>query len=331
MTVLVIGLGSMGRRRIRLLQKYDSRMKVIGVDKQEERCETVQSEYGIKTFTDFEEACIHEGKIDCAFISTSPLSHAALIHMCLKKDMHVFTELNLVDIMYDENMKLAEEKERVLFLSSTFLYRKEIIYMHEEVEKCKSKINYMYHAGQYLPDWHPWENYKNFFVGDKKTNGCREFMAIEFPWLTDVFGKVESLKIVGGNISSLEVDYPDNYIILLEHEGGSKGAIAIDIVSRKASRNLEVFGEDIYLTWNGTPDGLYRYDYEQKKDMQVKLYDSVDKRSDYSATIIEDAYYSEICNFFQTIRKEDKPKYSFAQDREILKLIDFVEADGGKL
>ncbi len=331
MTVLVIGLGSMGRRRIRLLQKYDSGMNVIGVDKQEERCEKAQSEYGIRTFTDIEEAYTREGKIDCAFISTSPLSHAALIHLCLEKGMHVFTELNLVDIMYDENMRLAEEKERVLFLSSTFLYRKEMIYMHEEVRKCKSKINYIYHAGQYLPDWHPWENYKNFFVGDKETNGCREFMAIEFPWLTDVFGRVESMKVVGGNISSLEVDYPDNYIILLEHEGGSKGAIAIDIVSRKASRNLEVFGEDIYLTWNGTPDGLYRYDYEQKKDVPVRLYDTVDQRSDYSATIIEDAYYSEICNFFQVIRKEDKPKYSFAQDREILKLIDKVETDGGKL
>ena len=33
--------------------------------------------------------------------------------------------------------------------------------------------------GQYLPDWHPWESYKSFFVSNKKTNGCRELFAIE--------------------------------------------------------------------------------------------------------------------------------------------------------
>ena len=44
-------------------------------------------------------------------------------------------------------------------------------------------VNYIYHIGQYLPDWHPWENYKNFFVGDKRTGGVREIFGIDLPWL----------------------------------------------------------------------------------------------------------------------------------------------------
>jgi predicted dehydrogenase len=156
-------------------------------------------------------------------------------------------------------------------------------------------------------------------------------MAIDLPWIVNVFGNVKLIKAVGDKISDLDVDYPDNYLLLIEHENGNKGTIAVDIVSRKASRNLEVFGEQIYITWDGTPQGLSWYDFEQKKDIKINMYETVDKRSDYAATIIEDAYYSEICNFFRVIAQKEKPKYSFEKDREVLKIIDYVENKvGGK-
>ena len=53
-------------------------------------------------------------------------------------------------------------------MSSTLQYRKEIQFIKEEVKKVSGKVNYIYHVGQYLPDWHPWENYKDFFVGDAR-------------------------------------------------------------------------------------------------------------------------------------------------------------------
>ena len=324
MTVMVVGLGSMGKRRIRLLRKYDSKLKIIGVDNLKERCESIQKDYGIITFNNLDNA-INWGNIECAFISTSPLSHANLINICLQNKMHVFTELNLVDTMYEENMELAEANGKILFLSSTFLYRKEITFIGEKVNECKHKIDYTYHAGQYLPDWHPWESYKDFFVGQKKTNGCREFMAIEFPWLIDVFGMIKSVKVVADKISDLDVDYPDNYMLILEHENGNKGVVAIDIVSRKATRNLEVFGENIYLKWDGTPNGICWYDYDQKRDIKIHVYDSFDQEGDYATFIIEDAYYSEICNFFQVIHNIAEPRYTFKKDKIVLKIIDYIE------
>jgi predicted dehydrogenase len=326
MTVMVIGLGSMGQRRIRLVKKYDSSMRVIGVDSSDERCKNAENKYGIDTYPDLQEA-VGKENIECAFISTSPLSHAELINQCLKHSIHVFTELNLVDTGYDENIKLANDEGKVLFLSSTFLYRKEIMYLQKKVKESNKGFNYMYHVGQYLPDWHPWENYKDFFVGQKKTNGCRELFAIELPWIVEVFGKIKSIKVTGGRISSLEIGFPDHYILLLEHENGNRGSVAVDVVSRKAVRNLEVYSEDMYLTWNGTPTGLSEYDYVQKKDIDIRLYDEVDKRSEYGATIIEDAYYSEVENFFQTIKRKEQPKYSFEKDKEILKTIDHIEGE----
>lgn len=323
MKIIVVGLGSMGRRRIRLIRKYDGTIVIFGIDTSKERRDQAEREYGIETRENLEH--IEGNDFDCAFICTSPLSHGSLIQTCLEKNMHVFTEINLVSDGYDMNMKLAAEKEKVLFLSSTFLYREEINFIDSMVHKSACPISYIYHIGQYLPDWHPWENYRNYFVGDKRTNGCREIFAIELPWILHTFGAVKAVHVVKGQNTALSIDYPDSYIVTLEHENGTRGSLAVDVVSRKAVRNLEVFSEDLYLTWNGTPETLCYYDYEQKKDIPVALYQTIERKEGYGNFIIENSYFHEIEAFFAQIRDGITPIYDFEKDKNTLALIDEIE------
>lgn len=324
MNVIVVGLGSMGRRRVRLLKKYDERIKIIGVDLSEERRKNAESEFNIETTDSLKNAC---DLYDCeaAFVSTSPLSHADIINECLNNDLHVFTEINLVIDRYDENIALSKQKDKLLFLSSTFLYRKEMGFMKSKVKDSNEPLSYIYHVGQYLPDWHPWENYKSFFVGNSRTNGCRELMAIEFPWITDVFGSITTIKSIKGKHSKLDLDYPDTYHIIVEHSNNNKGMIEIDIVSRKAERRLEVFGENLFLTWDGTPDSLSEYNINDKSCKLIDLYDDYQRKEEYEKYIIEDAYYSEIVDFFDAINNKTVPKYSFEKDKKILELVDLIE------
>lgn len=327
MRVAVIGLGSMGKRRIRLIKQIDENIEIIGVDLNEDRREETESKFNIQTVDSIE--ALPEG-VSAAFVSTSPLSHAAIIKQCLMRRMNVFTELNLVSDGYDENMMLAQNKGCVLFLSSTFLYREEITHIRKVVAASSCALNYCYHIGQYLPDWHPWESYKSFFVGNKRTNGCREIMAIELPWLTRTFGPVKRFTVIADKISSLDIDYPDNYLLQIEHESGAKGTLTIDVVSRKAVRNLELYGENLYVSWNGSPNGLYQYDYESKKDNIVELYDVIDKQEGYSSFVIENAYKNEILAFFKQIKDGTEPVYGFSDDKIVLNLIDRIEAEGQK-
>lgn len=326
--IVVIGLGSMGKRRIRLLKEISNDIILYGVDKNKERCTQAYNEYGIDTYTELKEVLTYaRKKPDAAIISTSPLSHAYIINECLKVNLHVFTELNLSDNKYNENIKIASNKKKVLFLSSTFLYRDEICYIQKEVEKCKSKINYTYHVGQYLPDWHPWENYKNFFVSDKHSNGCREIFAIEFPWIQKIFGKIKNFNVIKSKSSLLDIDYPDTYHIIFCHENGTVGSLQVDIVSRKAVRNLEIYGEDIYLTWNGTPESLKLYNYKTKKDKNISLYNNSEHIDGYSSFVIENAYKNELEVFLEEISGTKAAKYSFEEDIETLKLINKIEGN----
>lgn len=327
MKICVVGLGSMGKRRIRLLQKLEKetnqRFDIIGIDSKLERQIEAKEKFGIKVLPSLEDG-IQEHPT-CVFVCTSPLSHAGIINKCLKCKINVFTEINLVSDLYDENVALARQNNCVLFLSSTFLYRDEIKEIKKRVSDFVPQCNYSYHIGQYLPDWHPWECYENFFVGDKRTNGCREIMAIDLPWIVNVFGKVKNYSVIKGKNTSLNVDYNDNYIILLEHESGAKGALLVDVVSRKAVRNFEVFGESIYLNWNGSPDGLSYYDIVERKEKSIELYDNVDKIEGYSSFVIENAYMNEIKAFFSCIESGKQPLHDFERDKYILQLIDAIE------
>lgn len=324
MKIAVIGLGSMGKRRLRLLQGAFPEIGLAGVDGREDRQAEAGELFGIRAYASLGAAHAAEG-LDAVVISTSPLSHEALIKEALGLGLHVFTEINLLNHYYDEVMALAAEKGLHLYLSSTFLHRKEIGYLQEAVAR-DSKVTYRYHVGQYLPDWHPWESYKDFFVGRKETNGCREIFAIELPWITSVFGKIVRAEVKRGRLTDLEIDYPDNYALLVEHESGVFGTLNVNIVSRVAKRELEVIGERTQLEWRGTPDSLVEWSEEAKALQPVALYDTFEQREGYAKNIIEDAYLEEIKEYVGLLRGElSETKYSFAQDAEVVDWINVFE------
>ena len=323
MKVIVIGLGSMGRRRIRLLREYKE-MEIFGIDSQTERARQVAEQMGITCYGDMREAIDREHP-ECAFVCTSPLSHAKIISQCLENKLNVFTEINLVNDLYEENIKLAKEHNCVLFLSSTFLYEEDTKAIIRKVRPMDEPLTYIYHVGQYLPDWHPWESYNNYFIGNPRTNGCREIMTIDMPWMVTAFGNIARVSAVKGKSTRLNIDYPDHYLVTIEHETGIKGVFAVDVVSRKATRHLEVYGEHLHLTWDGTTDSLYEYDLDAKKQVKVKIDEVAEHVDGYADFVTENPYREEIRAFFAQVEHGVEPEWNFEKDKSLLSVIDEIE------
>ena len=107
MDVLVIGLGSMGKRRIRLLRRFHQIEHIIGVDAKEDRREEAENNYFCKTYCNIEDAIAENQKLECAFVCTPPLSHSKIITQMLESGLHVFSEINLVADGYKHNVFLA--------------------------------------------------------------------------------------------------------------------------------------------------------------------------------------------------------------------------------
>ena len=323
MKLLIVGLGSMGKRRARLLRGLLPDVAIAGVDSAPGRREEARA-LGITPYESLD-AALAAGGFDGALVCTAPLSHAGIIGRLLDAKLPVFTELNLVDDGYDENIRKARENGVPLFLSSTMLYRGETQYIKQRVKAFGRPVNYIYHIGQYLPDWHPWENYKNFFVGDARTGGVREIFGIDLPWLLDAFGPVAGFSAMKDKISDLEITYPDSVFVTLRHQNGVKGMLAVDVVSPKAVRNFECFGDGLHLFWEGNPRSLYEFDKQSGEKRPVNTYARVEQDPRYSDNIVENAYVDELANFLGVLAGAEKPRYSFEQDKETIRLIEAIE------
>ena len=155
MKLLIVGLGSMGKRRARLTKGIDAAIQIVGVDTAESRRdEAIRLGLADAAYATIAEAVSAEHP-DAALVCTAPLAHAAVIGALLDHDLPVFTELNLVSDGYRENMAKAAAKKLPLFLSSTMLYRRETQYIKQQVAEFGKPVHYIYHIGQYLPDWRP--------------------------------------------------------------------------------------------------------------------------------------------------------------------------------
>lgn len=322
MKVLVVGYGSMGRRRIRLYKQLDKDAQFICVDSNPERIKLIRDD-DHTAFADLNEAV--KEKPDLAFVSTSPLSHASIIPILLQNKINTFTEINLSSKNYDQIIKLAKENDVKLFLSSTMLYKNQIKKIKELIQIQTQPLTYIYHIGQYLPDWHPWESYKDFFIGKKESNGCREIYAIQLPWIVDTFGEVQNLKVVSQKSTNLEIDYDDSFITTFEHKNGNKGVFVVDVVSRVATTYLEVIGENIHLTWDGSNDGLKIYNIAEKKVETYTAYENEVHNENYAANIVENTYLDEIKDFISYVQDGTEPKWSIKKDYAVLDLIDKIE------
>jgi len=322
MRVVVIGLGSMGRRRIRLMQAMAEAPEIVGVNRSAERRAQVEKEFGIRTFATLAEA-VAAAKPQAAFLCTAPASHGSAVMECIAVGLDIFMEINLLGGWYAEAAALAAAKGVKLFISSTPVYRREMRYIADAVRG--EPVNYLYHCGQYLPDWHPWEDYHNFFAAKKETNGCREILCVELPWIEKAFGRIESVQVMSGRLTSLDIDFPDHYMVSIRHAGGCKGMYCQDVVARKGLRRLEVFSEKLHIFWEGTPDSLSVYDFEARALKPVRLYDDVVQDGRYNANIIENAYADEILAFFDYVERGVTPPYTFEEDAHTLAVVNQIE------
>ena len=141
-----------------------------------------------------------------------------------------------------------------------------------------------------------------------------------------MFGNVVDYRSLSDKITTLDIDYDDNFMIQLKHENGSKGCLVVDVVSPYAVRNLEIYSEHEYISWNGTPESLLEYNKSLNKLNNVKLLEQPEHIDGYETFIVENAYKNEIKAFFDAVLNDKDCIYGFEKDKDTLSLIDILGA-----
>ncbi|HQU38135.1 MAG TPA: Gfo/Idh/MocA family oxidoreductase [Anaerolineales bacterium] len=107
------------------------------------------------------------------------------------------------------------------------------------------------HFGEYLPAWHPWEDYRQGYAARADMGGgvvLTQCHSLDYlPWLV---GKVESVWGFTAKLSDLEVDVEDTAKIGLRFENGALGSIHLDYNQQPPAHYFEVVGTKGSLQWN---------------------------------------------------------------------------------
>src|SRR5947207_6778716 len=224
MKILAVGAGSMGRRRLRDLLALEAG-EVVLYEPQADRCYEIAARFGLRGFTDFEKALAE--KPDAMTVSTPPALHDRYVQKAVDLRMHLFAEVPFVldpEVLGAITAR-ADDYPSVLGVSHTMRYYPPVRIIHDRILSghIGKPLYHEYSLGNYLPDWHPYEDYRRFYASDEKMGGAgldmilHEFAAIQW-WL----GPVISVQGRLTKISALEIAGPDNHDALLTFAGACR-------------------------------------------------------------------------------------------------------------
>jgi len=125
------------------------------------------------------------------------------------------------------------------------------------------------HFGEYLPAWHPWEDYRKGYAARADMGGgvvLTQCHSLDYlPWLV---GKVESAWGLTAKLSDLDVDVEDTAKIGLRFENGALGSLHLDYNQQPPAHHFEIIGTKGSLQWS-LADGATRIYRAEKKDWGV--------------------------------------------------------------
>lgn len=321
LSFLVVGLGSMGKRRIRNLQ-YLGYKKIVGFDLRQDRCEEVSGLYKIPVFSSFENA-VERVKPDALIISVPPDKHHLYIDWAFEHQTHFFVEASVLSTGYDEFIKKESEGKIVSAPSCTLCYHPAINTITEIINSgALGKLSsILYHSGQYLPDWHTFEKVSDFYVSNKETGGAREILPFELTWITQTFGFPQRATGIYKKTISIEgaPQIDDTYMLLADY-GEFVLNLTVDVVSRYATRKMTINGEKKQLYWNWDDGNIKVYD-PVRNAWEVITYKTMPSQEGYNKNITEQMYIEEIKNFIDAMEKKRPFKNTLANDLKVLEIL----------
>lgn len=326
MKFLVVGLGSMGKRRVRNLQAL-GRTALGGFDPRADRREEASSRYGIETFDSFDKA-LAAFKPDALVISTGPSLHMEYAHPAVKLGLHCFIEASVVEgERIAELCKALEGTKQVMVPSCTMRYYPGPIAIRDVVRSGKigKPLNLNYLTGQYLPDWHPWEHIQDFYVSKRETGGAREIVPFELTWINEIFGEPAPLACVKDKLTDMNANIDDIYHCLLRYPGGMLANLTVEVISRpKAIRELNILGSSGRLVFSAD-ENCVRY---------IAVGDEDWTRIDLGSGTVEkgyinpeEPYISEMYDFVRAIEAADRKVFPnmLESDARVLALLNNLE------
>jgi len=312
-SILIIGGGSIGKRHLRnLLSLGEKKISLVEINK--ERRKEIKIEFKISVFQSIEDA-FEKDNFNIAFICSPSVFHLEQVLLCVEIGCDLFIEKPLSHNMDDVGglVDLVKQKNLITMVGSNWKFYPLFKKMKEliDLNTIGKVLSARCQCGQYLPDWHPWEDYRQGYSANKKMGGGILLDSHEFDYLIWFLGDVKKLACFAGNVSNLEIDTEDIAETILQFKNGAIAEIHVDYLQRFRQRNFEFFGELGTILWDTNEKRVVLL--EKDKEKQGFLLDS--------GYDINDMYVEEVRHFLQCIEKREETVTPIERGAEVLNLI----------
>ncbi len=265
MKALVVGYGSIGKRHIENLAKFDD-VEILVVTNR--NIDNFLKKHKCRVFKTIQNSL--QEKPNFAIISNVTSIHMKSATLLAKYGVHLFIEKPLSNSMMGIDTLLMESKKQKLITQIGCNLRfhpcikkiKDILSKH----KLGKILSIQIENGSYLPDWHPYEDYKKNYASQQKMGGGVVLTCIhEIDYLYWFFGKIKEVFSFSGKYSNLEIDSEDLSSILMVVGENSIAEVHLDYFQQPSVRRGKIIGTLGTITWDINDNSVMLYNIKTQK------------------------------------------------------------------
>lgn len=295
MKFLVIGGGSMGKRRVRcLLANGIAPDQIRIVDQRQDRRDESKSKHNVDGFDSLATG-LRWGP-DACLVSLPGERAAEVCTASIEAGKPVFCEVPLgASLAQAEQLKSLAERKGVLLAPGAQQP------FHPLIRTCRQWVTgpsfgkllaFNLEWGQYLPGWHPYEDYRTFYSASQLM-GVITLEIVQFYFITD--DRIRQLKSLRQHVSPLELDGGDVWHFVGTTSRGAGVTIQFDLIQRPARNMVRFASEAGTIELDFVDNRIRRYSVETRQ------WESAGIPEGYS---YEQCYIDEIGLFLRCARGE---------------------------
>ncbi len=310
---LVVGLGSIGERHVRNLIHLG--IRDISVFRRSVRHPRTLTGDEFKTFTDWQSAL--DDKPQVVIIANPTAMHVPFAIDAARRGIHLLIEKPLSNSFKGvvELRELIAHKCLASLVGYNLRFHPCVLKAKEIVEygKIGEPLSARAEFGKYLPDFHPWEDYRNGYAAREELGGGVLLTnSHEIDCLYWLFGPVKKVSCVAKKLSTLEINVEDTAILILEHESDVISEVHLDFVQRASDRSLKIIGSEGTLRCDFLNNTVTYFSTRTNAWTEVFHMAAFD---------INNTYIGEMTHFIRCLEGKDTPLCDINQGVEVLRII----------
>jgi hypothetical protein len=313
--IAIVGLGSIGRRHLRLVREFRPEIKIIAV-RSGGGNEVPEEKIADEIVYTVEDAI--DAGIQAAIIATPAVYHIQQAIKLLDANVHVLVEKPLSHNMENVNdfLEISENSDGVGLMGYCLRHdpaAKQFKKMLNS-EKTGQILHVKVDCGSYLPDWRPNQDYRQSVSARKDLGGGVLLeLSHELDYIRWFFGYIESVSAVLQNSGTLGLDVDDNADLILKTVEGLPISVHLDFNSRNVRRTCSVKTSNGDLIWNAAFKKVIWRTANGSEEVKSFNYDK------------DEIYRQQLQHFFNCIEHGQAPMVTLEGGAAVLQMVEAAQ------